>query len=149
MIQLIKGDLFESTAPVKVNAINAGGVMGRGLALQFKLRYPDYFMDYHAACNRGEVSPGKPHVYQLKNCEKVVGLVTKTNFWEDSTLAEVVTSLLAFRDLIVFSKWKHVAMPALGCGNGKLSWKMVREAIEYHLGDLDCLVEVYEPREDK
>jgi O-acetyl-ADP-ribose deacetylase (regulator of RNase III) len=141
------GDLFESNARVLVNAINAGGVMGKGIALQFKLKFQGtrYLQDYIDKCLASEVSPRKPHVFKLDDGRTIVGLVTKTNFWEASTLAEVAESLAAFRELAALHKWPSAALPALGCGLGGLDWRLVKGLIEHTLEYLDCNIEVYEP----
>lgn len=119
--------------------------MGKGVALEFKHRYPALFDDYRKRCKRGEVRPGEPYLWEDDHVQ-ILNFPTKRDWKENSRLEDIELGLkfiaMSYQDLGIQS----LAMPALGCGNGGLKWEHVRSLIEQYLGDLaDLDVYVYEP----
>ena len=145
MITFVRGNLFDSAAQVITNTVNCVGVMGKGVALEFKNRYPAMFTEYHSRCERGEVRPGEPYLWEDERVQ-VLNFPTKRDWREGSRLSDIEQGLqylaLHYQDMGIQS----IAMPPLGCGNGGLRWEDVRPLIEKHLGTLEDLdVYVYEP----
>lgn len=147
MITFRRGNIFESGAPVLVNTVNCKGVMGAGVALQAKGRWPSMFADYRRACQRGEVRPGRLHVWtSVTGDVTVINFPTKTDWRRDSEYEYIESGLAALRAYIESRPGIRIAIPPLGCGNGKLEWARVRPMIAEALGDLDAHVSVFEPR---
>lgn len=137
-------DIFESTAAVLVNPVNIEGIMGAGLALRFKHRYPENYKRYKRACQTGKLKIGK-----LSHCEEngkiIVNLPTKMRWQDPSELSYVVQGL---QDLIIglrTRKIESVAIPALGCGLGGLNWGEVKQEIEAFFSGEAITAFVYEP----
>ena len=144
MIRLTQGDLFRSKAQTLVNAVNCVGVMGKGLAKEFRDRWPGMFREYAAACRRGEVRSGKPFLYR-ERASQILCFPTKDH-WKDPSRYELIEEgLRAIRDH--YREWeiRSLALPALGCGLGGLEWEKVRVLMEKHLKDLQIDIEVYAP----
>jgi O-acetyl-ADP-ribose deacetylase (regulator of RNase III) len=153
VITYATGDLLGADVDALVNTVNTVGVMGKGLALQFKRRFPDNFRQYAAACDRGEVNLG--HMFVVSNNELdgpkyIINFPTKGH-WRSSSKIEQIDSGLA--DLIRVIRelgLKSLAIPALGAGNGGLDWVQVKELIESRLGSLDGIdIRVYPPTRDR
>ena len=144
MLKFIGGDLFESRAQTLVNAVNTVGIMGKGIALEFKKRYPGMFEEYRQLCDDGLLDVGELHLYKA-NDHWILNFPTKYHYRNKSRLEYIRAGLCRLRDN--YAEWSitSIAMPALGCGLGGLSWSEVREAIEEYLGDLPIEIEVYEP----
>ena len=149
MIRFIKGNLFNSDAEAIVNTVNCVGVMGRGIALQFKKQYPDNFKAYEMACKRNEVVPGKMFVFeinQLVNPKYIVNFPTKRHWRGASRIDDIETGLSNLAEIIVERHISSIALPPLGAGLGGLDWNVVRGKIEAALCRLlDVDIEVYEP----
>lgn len=146
MIKYISGNIFDSTAPLFVNTVNCIGAMGVGLALACRKKWPAMYQDYRRACARGQVRPGKLHVWtNLTNSLTVINFPTKDDWRLKSRLSYIESGLVALRELLETYARPHIAIPALGCRNGGLNWEEVRELIERHLGALDANIEVYLP----
>lgn len=139
------GDLFESKCSTIVNTVNCVGVMGKGIALEFKKRYPEMFMEYVLKCNRGEVKPGVPYVYQNSEGVSVLNFPTKDHWRSPSRLSYVIDGLDWFVEN--YKKWniESIAFPPLGCGNGGLSWSTVGPIMYQKLSKLPIQVEIYAP----
>jgi len=143
MITYIECNIFKSPAQVLTNTVNCVGVMGKGLALEFKTRYPAMFEDYKRRCDRGEVRPGRPYVWEDDSVQ-VLNFPTKRHWRDDSRLDDIEAGLkyLAanYQDLGIST----LALPQLGCGNGGLQWSDVRPLIDKHLAGIpDLEVFVY------
>lgn len=139
MIELATGDLFEAGAEALVNAVNTEGVMGKGIALQFKIKFPAMYAAYNRACKNGEVFPGKMHVFELpgQSAPKfIINFPTKRRWRSPSKLEDIETGLEALASEIRQREIKSIAVPALGCGNGGLDWKDIRPKIERALGNI-------------
>jgi O-acetyl-ADP-ribose deacetylase (regulator of RNase III) len=149
MIELTQGDILQSEADALVNTVNCVGVMGRGLALQFKRAFPANFAAYAAACKRAEVRPGSMHIVetgQLTNPRFIVNFPTKRHWKDRSRIADIDAGLDALIADVKRLGIKSIAVPPLGCGLGGLDWADVRPRIERSFAALpDVRVLVYEP----
>lgn len=145
MIAFVEGDLLQSRADMLVNAVNCVGVMGAGIALKFRRRYPDMFRDYQRVCRAGQLRPGLLHVWRSADGRRIVNLPTKRHWREASRLADVDAGLVALRACIEQFERTCVALPALGCGRGGLDWNCVAPLIETRLADLDAHILVHRP----
>lgn len=150
MIELQQGDILKAKADVLVNTVNCVGVMGRGIALQFKKAFPDVFKAYEAACKRGEVEPGKVLVHDLNRFEQphyVINVPTKEHWRGKSRMDYVEVGLEALVAEIRRLGAKSVAVPPLGCGLGGLDWEDVRPRIEQAFAALPHVrVLLFEPK---
>lgn len=145
MIRFVRGNLLDSEAEALVNAVNCVGVMGKGIALEFKKRYPEVFREYALCCQGGGVQrPGD--VWGMRAQGKVIIHAFTKDHWRDKSQLEAV-STCAWRLRVVAGAFevKSLAVPALGCGNGGLSWDDVKPILVKELGNLKADVEIYEP----
>ena len=138
------GDIFESNCSTIVNTVNCVGVMGNGIALEFKKRYPDMFMEYVLKCDRGEIRPGIPYLYQ-KDGTSILNFPTKDNWRSPSRLSYVVDGLNWFVNNYEKLDIKSIAFPPLGCGNGGLAWNIVGPLMYQKLVSLPIDVVIYAP----
>lgn len=140
MIEPIQGNLLEAPAEALVNTVNTVGVMGKGIALQFKQAYPQVFRAYERACKAGEVKLGKVQVFDLGGLAGgprwIIHFPTKGHWRSGSRMTDIEAGL---RDLVATVQRlqiRSIAVPPLGCGNGGLDWKEVRPRIESAFADL-------------
>ena len=150
MIKYKKGDLLESDAQVLVNTVNLVGVMGKGLALQFKNRFPDNFKSYKSACADGSIGIGKVFVttfYEMPGRQRyIVNFPTKTTWRKPSEYQYIEAGLKSLKEFIISNSIESIAIPPLGARNGGLDWNHVKEMIEIALYDVaNCRIEIYEP----
>ncbi|MGV0954830.1 MAG: type II toxin-antitoxin system antitoxin DNA ADP-ribosyl glycohydrolase DarG [Fluviibacter sp.] len=149
MIELVSGNILEDESDAIVNTVNCVGVMGRGIALQFKNAWPKNFKAYEAACKREEVLPGRMFVYetgQLSGPKFIINFPTKRHWRGKSHIQDVVSGLQALVKEIEQRGIRSIAVPPLGSGLGGLNWKEVLPLIEKNLGSLSGVrVRVYEP----
>jgi O-acetyl-ADP-ribose deacetylase (regulator of RNase III) len=131
MIQSTRGDLMEAQVDALVNPVNCVGVMGRGLALQFRQRFPAIFEAYRRACARGEVAPGKLYVHPTGRTDPrlVIHFPTKRHWRDPSLLEDIDAGLVDFVRVLQVEKVTSVGVPQLGCGLGGLDWAVVRPRI--------------------
>ncbi len=134
MIKKTKGNIVKADAEALVNTVNCVGIMGKGIALQFKKAFPEaYFKDYQDACKRGDLQPGKIQVWEtgtLLNPKYIINFPTKKH-WKGSSKYEYIESgLQALVDVIKERNIRSIAIPPLGSGLGGLQWTRVREMIE-------------------
>ena len=125
-------DLFATGCEALVNPVNCVGVMGRGLALAFKRRYPAHFASYRRACRAGDLRPGAVHVDDLGAgaCPRfLVALPTKRHWRDPARLDDIERSVRAFAEALREHRVASVAIPKLGCGLGGLAWPDVHHAI--------------------
>lgn len=148
MLHFVVGNFWDQPAEVRVNTVNCVGVMGKGVALQFKRRYPAMFLDYRRACQRGEVRPGGLHIYQALDCV-VVNFPTKRHWRDDSRIEDVESGLLALAGYLRARNGARVTLPALGCGHGGLDWSRVRALIYQYLVGLDAEIWCYSPEDSR
>ena len=139
------GDMFNSKCEALVNPVNTKGVMGKGLALAFKNKYPAHFENYKRACQNGEMTTEEVLAYQEINGPMIICLATKDD-WRDSSKIEYVSAGLDnLVKQIETLGIRSVAIPKLGCGLGGLDWNKVRPLIVEKMSSLDGLnVEIYE-----
>ena len=149
MIEFKTGDLLAEDVDALVNTVNCVGVMGRGIARQFKDAYPGNFDAYALACRREQVRLGSMFVFEtgrLTNPRYIINFPTKHQWRGKSRMQDVDAGLAALRDVIRDTGIHSIAVPPLGCGLGGLNWSEVRPRIEDALQDLDQLrVVVFEP----
>jgi O-acetyl-ADP-ribose deacetylase (regulator of RNase III) len=138
VIEYSSGDLFKSGADVLCNAVNACGVMGRGLALAFKRKWPEMEESYKRACSTGQIVRECAHFWENPCGPVVANLLTKHDWKSPSRPVYVATALVALRRYLQRpgKDCLSVAVPALGCGLGGLKWCAVRPIMEAHLAEL-------------
>lgn len=142
MIEFRSGDILAADVEALVNTVNCVGIMGRGIALQFKNRFPENFKAYVAACSRGEVQPGRMFVYEtgtLTNPRLIVNFPTKRHWRGKSRMEDIESGLLDLAQQIEGRAIRSVAIPPLGSGLGGLKWDDVRSRI---IDVMDNLAEV-------
>jgi len=147
MVTFVKGNIFDSPAQVLGNTVNTTGVMGKGIALDFKQRFPAMFEDYVKRCKQGNVQLGKPYVWEDDRVQ-ILNFPTKSHWKSRSQLKDIETGLQYL--VAHYDDWgiASMALPPLGCGNGGLRWEDVRSLIEKYLGAIpDLEVFVYEPKQ--
>jgi O-acetyl-ADP-ribose deacetylase (regulator of RNase III) len=133
MITYVTGNLLKSEAEAWVNAVNCVGVMGKGIALQFKRAFPENFRSYQQACRDGLVRPGKMFTFRngpSKNPRYIINFPTKRHWREKSKMEYIQNGLEAMVEEICKLGIRSVAVPPLGCGNGGLDWEEVRSLLE-------------------
>lgn len=149
MIEYTSGDILRSDAEALVNTVNCVGVMGRGIALQFKKMFPANFKAYAAACKRDEVQPGRMFVFdtgQLTPPRTIINFPTKRHWRGQSRMEDIDAGLVALAATIRECGIRSIAIPPLGSGLGGLDWAQVRPRIEAALHELgDVRVMVFEP----
>lgn len=148
MITIRRGNLLEDDAEALVNTVNTVGVMGKGIALQFKRAYPDMFADYEKASKSGEIERGRVYVWETNSLHPkfIVNFATKGHWRGRSRLVDVETGLQDLVRVIREKDIASVALPALGAGNGGLEWDTVRARIIDAFSELpEVDVRVYEP----
>ena len=149
MITFAKGNLLEARAEALVNTVNTVGVMGKGIALMFKERFPENFRLYSVACKAGKMQTGKMFVTEVNELDGprwIVNFPTKQHWRASSQITWVIEGLQDLRRFLIEKQVKSVAIPPLGAGNGGLEWMDVREQIEIALGDLPNVeIVVFEP----
>lgn len=143
------GNILSEDADALVNTVNCVGVMGRGVALQFKKAFPDNFDAYAKACKNGEVRPGKMFVYkldQITNPQYVINFPTKRHWKGKSRISDIDDGLKDLQRIIKKMNIKSIAIPPLGSGLGGLDWNDVRKRIEDSLCEFSSLsVVIYHP----
>jgi O-acetyl-ADP-ribose deacetylase (regulator of RNase III) len=152
-IEFIEGDIFKSSAQTIVNTVNCNGVMGKGLALEFKKKYPKMYEEYKKACDHGDLKMGiilPP--YKESEERWVLNFPTKNNWRFKSKLEYIELGLLYFSKK--YKEWgiTSIAFPKLGCQLGGLSWKDVEPImirVLENLPDLKVSVYSYTPQEDE
>jgi len=162
MIEIIKnGDIFNSDCEALVNPVNCLGVMGAGLALKFKQKFPDMYKEYRYHCKMGYIKIGRIYsLYPSKNGDpKILNFPTKYH-WRDSS--DILNIALGMRDILDYIELKNIesiAIPALGCGLGGLDWREVKLILKYFFSEkiirercllypdrvINCKVKVYAP----
>lgn len=140
-----QGDLLGSRMQTLVNTVNCVGVMGKGIALQFKERYPAMFEDYKRRCDRKEVKLGEPYLYRESQHRFIINFPTKNNWRHSSCLADIESGLQYLAAHLAEWGVTSLAIPPLGCGNGGLNWDDVEPLIRRYLMPLNIPIEIYVP----
>lgn len=145
MVNVQVGDMFESKAQTLVNTVNCVGVMGKGIALEFKKRFPDMYSDYLARCERHQVKLGQPYLYKSFAHQWILNFPTKDHWRMATKLEDIVRGLEHL--LAHYEKWEIVslAVPPLGSGHGQLEWRVVGRTLYYYLAKMRIPVELYAP----
>ncbi len=166
MIKVLIGNLFESQTQTLVNTVNCVGIMGKGIALEFKKRFPEMFRDYEQRCKRGEVILGRPYLYKphgslLKNSNQcsflpnednrpgsdkwILNFPTKDHWRSLAQLGSIIEGVQFLLDH--YKEWgiRSLAMPPLGCGEGQLEWRVIGPTLYRYLKKMDIPVELYAP----
>ncbi|SRR6266511_1932290 len=149
MIEFATGNLLDADVDALVNTVNTEGVMGKGVALQFRRAYTSNYEAYRAACARGEVEIGRMFVYDTGRLHRprwIINFPTKRHWRSKSRIEDIEAGLVDLRDVLTRLEIKSVALPALGAGLGGLRWDDVQPRIEAALGDLPIRVVVYPPQ---
>lgn len=150
-MKFIKGNLLEANTQALVNTVNTVGVMGKGIALQFKEAFPNNYKIYAAACKRKELQPGKLLVVKeatLEGEKIIINFPTKTEWFQKSKYEYIETGLQELKRVIDEYKISSIAIPPLGCGNGGLKWDKVKPMMEKYLADLSNVeIQIFEPNE--
>jgi O-acetyl-ADP-ribose deacetylase (regulator of RNase III) len=142
------GDLLAADAEALVNTVNTVGVMGKGVALQFKHAFPDNYAAYRRACKAEEVLPGRMFVFepgQLTGPRLIINFPTKRHWKGKARIGDIEAGLADLVEILRRFEIRSVAIPPLGCGNGGLLWSSVRPLIEESLADVDAKVLLYAP----
>lgn len=150
MIRYIKGNLLQAPSQALVNTVNTVGVMGKGIALQFKEAYPRNYAIYQAACKAGSFKTGEVLAVEdgtVTSQKWIINFPTKAHWKGNSQYSFITSGLKALKEKLIELDIKSVALPPLGCGNGGLDWAVVKSMIETELSDLNIDVLVYEPNE--
>ncbi len=144
-MRIVIDDILESKAQTLVNTVNCVGVMGKGIALEFKNRFPDMYKDYLERCRRHEVKLGVPYLYQSLVPPHVINFPTKEHWKSVSTVSDIEHGLQYL--LAHYKEWgvTSLAIPPLGCGNGQLEWRVVGPLIYTHAKQMDIPIELYAP----
>ena len=139
MIEYKTGDIFAEDVEALVNSVNCVGVMGRGIALQFKNMFPENFKTYAAACKRNEVTPGRMFVHETGQLfpRYIINFPTKRHWQAKSRMEDIEAGLDALVREIRQRDIRSIAIPSLGSSLGGLRWEDVRPRIEAALAGLD------------
>lgn len=145
MVKVLIGDLFESKAQTLTNTVNTVGVMGKGIALGFKKRFPDMYEDYVRRCAKGELRLGEPYLYKRLFPPWILNFPTKGHWRSVTKLSDIQAGF----DYLVdhYRQWgiESLAVPPLGCGEGQLEWRVVGPTLYRGLRRLGIPVELYAP----
>jgi len=151
MIKFVEGNFFDYKADIRINTVNCVGVMGAGVALQFKNKYPEMYKEYLKACNDGNLQIGKPQVWtnsSIFNEDEniiILNFPTKLHWKNPSEYDYVEKGLQWLASFLLDHEGKTITVPALGCGHGGLDWKIVKKMILEYLSNSKLDILVFEP----
>lgn len=150
-MQYLKGNLLDAGTQALVNTVNTVGVMGKGIALQFKEAFPENFRQYAVACKNKQLHAGDLLVvkeHTMEGDKFIINFPTKTEWFRKSKYEYIETGLQRLAEVIEEYQITSIAIPPLGCGNGGLKWEKVCPMIEKYLGRLENVdIQVFEPNE--
>lgn len=151
MINYTAGNIFEMEVDAIVNPVNCDGIMGKGLALEFRNHFPDNYRKYVKACKKGDIDIGLLFVtFDQREYPYIINFPTKKTWRMKSKVEWVKEGLIDLRWAIVNYEIVSIAIPALGCGLGGLNMEQVKPLIEEHLGDLEGVdITVYTQFEER
>jgi len=151
MIHYVTGNLLAASDEALVNTVNTVGVMGKGIALQFKDTYPDNFQIYRQACKEGSIAPGKLLITKEATLSTepkwIINFPTKKDWRHRSKYEYIEDGLKDLVRIITQYRIKSIAIPPLGCGNGGLDRSQVKAIMEKYLGELDVDIHIYQPND--
>ena len=144
-VNVLIGNLFESKAQTLVNTVNCVGIMGKGIAQEFKKRYPEMFKEYKDLCNREQMHLGKLYIYKTLYEKTIVNFPTKKHWRSVSRVEDIYDGMQCF--IQKYKDWgiTSIAFPPLGCGNGGLEWDVVGPMMYQELSKLNIDIEIYAP----
>lgn len=144
-MKILVGDILKSKAQTLINTVNCVGIMGKGIALEFKNRFPEMFKDYVESCARKEVKPGVPYLYKTLFLPQIVNFPTKDHWKSVARISDIEHGMQYL--LSHYKEWgiTSLAIPPLGCGNGQLEWRAVGPLIYKYAKKMDIPVEMYAP----
>ncbi len=148
MIQYKTGNILDSDTQALVNTVNTVGVMGKGIALQFKKAFPANFKTYAAACKNKSFHIGELLITTEKtllNEKTIINFPTKKDWRKPSEYSYIEQGLIALKEQIITKNIQSIAIPPLGAGNGGLNWQQVKQLLIQHLEHIDCDIYIYEP----
>ena len=148
MLTFTKGDMFAVTADIRVNTVNCVGVMGAGVALAFKKKYPEMYEHYKRECSANKIRPGYLDIWEAPDGVKIINFPTKRHWKEKSRYEDIEVGLIALSSYLRGVKSKEplrMTLPALGCGHGGLDWSIVSSMISKHLDNIEAEILVFEP----
>jgi O-acetyl-ADP-ribose deacetylase (regulator of RNase III) len=148
VVEFVTGNLLEADVDALVNTVNTKGVMGKGVALQFKRAFPANYKAYRAACAAGEIRLGRMFVFETGRLERprfIINFPTKEHWRSRSRLADIEAGLEDLRRVLAELELESVALPPLGCGLGGLRWSDVQPRIERALRDVPVKALSFEP----
>lgn len=146
LIKIIKDNIFNSTAQALVNPVNTNGVMSKGLAREFRDKYPLNFKNYAEKCLKYRLHAGDILTFE-ENGRSIVNFATKDNWKNPSKIEWIHKGLLSVMDFIVLKEIQSIAIPKIGCGLGGLDWLTVKQMIIYsmeHIKNYNFTTEIYE-----
>lgn len=145
-MKILIGDIFQSKAQTLINTVNCVGIMGKGIAAEFKKQDPEMFKDYVVRCERSEVKPGIPYLFKgLMFTHQIINFPTKSHWRAASRIEDIEKGLKILS--AKYKEWdiKSIAIPPLGCGNGQLLWESVGPLIYKYVSKWDIPVELFAP----
>ncbi|MFZ5800060.1 MAG: type II toxin-antitoxin system antitoxin DNA ADP-ribosyl glycohydrolase DarG [Candidatus Omnitrophota bacterium] len=144
-VKVLTGDLFTSKYQTWVNTVNCVGVMGKGVALEFKKRFPDMFAEYESFCKEGKVKLGHPYLHKRMVAPWILNFPTKNHWRQVANLNDIIKGLEYL--LKYYKAWgiESLAVPPLGCGSGQLEWRVVGPTLFRYLSKMDIPIELYAP----
>ena len=153
MLEFVKGDFFDFDADIRINTVNCVGVMGAGVALAFKKKYPEMFKEYARQCKEKEIAPGKPTVWKqgdmFSKGIEIINFPTKNHWRNPSEYEYVEDGLIWLSNYLKNKEGLTITLPALGCGHGGLDWGEVKRLILKYLEKTSNNILVFEPEASK
>jgi len=153
MIKYVEGDFFDYDTDIRINTVNCVGVMGAGVALAFKNKYPDMYREYVSVCKNNQIEPGKPHVWSsgdlFSKALTIINFPTKIHWRDNSEYEYIEKGLQWLQDYLQDKQNISISLPALGCGHGGLDWSYVKKLIEKYLSNSPVEILVFEPSASK
>lgn len=146
MVEVITDrNILESKAQTLINTVNCIGVMGKGIALQLKKKFPDMYQDYLSRCQRGLVKLGQPYLYRRPDKPWIINFPTKDHWRSMASIDAIIKGMQYL--LNHYKEWgiTSIAVPPLGCGEGQLEWRVVGPTLYRHLKQMDIPTELYAP----
>ncbi|MBZ9858646.1 MULTISPECIES: macro domain-containing protein [unclassified Mesorhizobium] len=143
MITYLESSVFESPAQTLVNTVNTVGVMGKGIAKEFKSRYPAMFAEYRKLCEQRALGVGKIHLWR-SDTRWVLNFPTKTTWKLPSKLEYIHSGLAKFVESYKALSISSASFPPLGCGNGNLNWADVKPVMEEYLSKVDIPIYIHD-----
>ncbi|MFH1422594.1 MAG: macro domain-containing protein [Planctomycetota bacterium] len=144
-MKILVGDILQSKAQTLINTVNCVGIMGKGIALEFKKRFPDMYDDYVKRCEKKEVKLGQPYLFKGLLNPKIINFPTKDHWKSISRISDIEKGLQYL--VSHYKEWgiTSLAIPPLGCGNGQLEWRVVGPLIYKYVKQMTIPGELYAP----